>query len=123
MIASSGRSRQRRLLRLFGTLADEDQDTLLAFAEFLAARHEPKPPATLPEPQLTPRPKKESVVGAIKRLSASYPMLDRSRMLNETSSLMTQHVIHGRAAGEVIDELEQLFRRHYERFREEFGRE
>ena len=50
-------------------------------------------------------------------------MLDRSRMLNETSSLMTQHVIHGRAAGEVIDELEQLFRRHYERFREEFGRE
>jgi hypothetical protein len=41
-------------------------------------------------------------------------MLDRSKMLNETSVLMTQHVISGRDAVEVIDELEILFRRHYE---------
>ena len=42
-------------------------------------------------------------------------MLDRSKMLNETSSLMTQHVLNGRAATEVIDELEIMFKRHYEK--------
>jgi len=31
---------------------------------------------------------------------------------------MTQHVIHGRSAVEVIDELEILFRRHYEKLAE-----
>jgi hypothetical protein len=39
-------------------------------------------------------------------------------MLNETSVLMTQHVISGRDAAEVIDELEVLFRRHYEKLAE-----
>ena len=42
-------------------------------------------------------------------------MLDRAKLLNETSVLVSQHVIHGRDAREVIDDLEALFRRHYER--------
>ncbi len=113
-------STEKRLLRLFRDLGKQERDTLLAFAEFLSTRTEPKPPSELPKPELIPRPAKESVVGAIKRLTASYSMLDKGRMLNDTSSLMTQHVMQGRPADEVVDELEELFRRHYEQFKQEF---
>jgi hypothetical protein len=40
-------------------------------------------------------------------------MLDRRRLLNLTSSRMTQHILHGRPAVEVIDELEQVFAAEY----------
>jgi hypothetical protein len=55
------------------------------------------------------------VVVAIKRLRATYPMLEPSKLLTETYELMTQHVMQGRDRVEVIDELEVIFRRHYER--------
>jgi len=114
------KSGERRLRSLFSALDHEDQETLLAFAEFLAGRKKELAPAERPEPKSIPRPERESVVAAIKRLSATYPMLDKGRMLNETSNLMTQHIMRGRAATEVIDELEALFKRHYEQFTEEF---
>jgi hypothetical protein len=125
MLSAGGgpaRPRQRQLLRLFASLCQADQETLLAFAQFLAARGRPadEPPAPA-EPVAIPRPARESVIGAIKRLAATYPMLDRGRMLNETSSLMTQHILHGRDAAGVIDELESLFRRHYEELRADPG--
>ena len=60
------------------------------------------------------------MVKAIKRLTATYHMIDRDRLLNETSSLMTAHVIHGRKAAEVIDELEVLFQRHYQELKADF---
>jgi len=108
------KSEQQRLQRIFRQLPPEQQQTLLAFAEFLHSNSvkEPKPPAT---PQLKPRPSDESVVGAIKRLALSYPMLDKAVMLNETSRLMTEHIMHGRDKIEVIDELEAVFLRHYEK--------
>jgi hypothetical protein len=56
-------------------------------------------------------------VKAIKRLMATYPMLDRDKLLHETSGHMTRHVIHGKPAAEVIDELEAMFAQHYERHR------
>ena len=116
-----GRNDERQLTRLYRSLAPEDRSTLLAFGEFLASRgatrvRELRGPL---EPERIPRPKKESVVGAIKRLSHSYFMLDRSIMLNDTSSLMGAHVLQGRPASEVIDELEALFARHYVKYREE----
>ncbi len=46
-------------------------------------------------------------------------MLDKDKILTETSSLMTQHVVQGRDVVEVIDELELVFERHYDAFREE----
>ncbi len=113
-------SPEKRLLRLFRDLDEQGRDTLLAFAEFLNTRAAPQPLSELPEPELIPRPDKESVVAAIKRLSASYSMLDKGRMLNDTSSLMTQHVMQGRPANEVVDELEEVFRRHYEQLKQEF---
>lgn len=48
-------------------------------------------------------------MGAIRRLSESYSMIDKSLLLTETSSLMTAHLMHGRDASDVIDELEVLF--------------
>jgi hypothetical protein len=105
-------SAERRLRELFSTLVEADRQTLVAFAEFLASRA-PAAPKPILEPQIEPRPAKESVVGAIKRLSRSYPMLDKAKMLNDTSALMTQHLMQGRTAVEVIDDLEALFARHY----------
>ena len=45
-------------------------------------------------------------------------MLDTDGLLNETSSLMTQFMLQGRDASEVIDDLEQLFKDHYDKYRE-----
>jgi hypothetical protein len=106
-------SEDKRLLRSFRRLRDEDRATLLAFAEFLETRAQRTVPEVM-QPQPIPRPEKETVVGAIKRLSATFPMLNRAKLLNETSVLVTQHVMRGRDAVEVIQELEVLFQRHYE---------
>lgn len=110
---------QRRLVRLYLGLTAQDKLSLLAFAEFLATRDSPvQEPSAPAEPKAIPRPLAESVVGAIRRLSATYGMLERQEMLNETASLMTGHVMQGRQAAEVIDDLERLFKAHYERYLE-----
>jgi hypothetical protein len=114
--------RERRLVQLFKRLGDQDQETLLAFADFLAGREVTDAPQVVEEPRPVPRPSKESVVAAIKRLSATYPMLDKGRMLNETSSLMVEHVMQGRPASEVIDQLEEVFARHYREHRAAVGK-
>lgn len=109
----TARKTEQRLVELLGRLPESKAQALLEFAEFLVARHGETVESTVPLD--IPRPDQESVVKAIKRLSATYPMLDRAKMLNETSVLVTQHVVQGRGAVEVIDELEILFRRHYEK--------
>ncbi len=103
---------EKRLLEILECLPPEQAQQLLDYAEFLFVRHgvEPAPSA----PVEIERPTDESVVVAIKRLRMTYPMIDPAKLLNETYDLMTQHVMQGRAAIEVIDELEVLFRRHYE---------
>jgi hypothetical protein len=112
-----GSSAERRLLRSFRALDSDARETLLAFAEFLQSRARPAEAfAAVLEPVLEPRPQQESVVGAIQRLRRTYPMLDGGRMLNETSSLMAAHVLQGRAAAEVIDELEALFAARYDEY-------
>lgn len=120
----SGSADEKRLRKLFRGLTAQDQATLLRFAEFLAVSSTSETDVTatavFPEPERIPRPEQESVVKGIKRLAATYPMIDRDRLLNETSSLMTAHVIHGRAAAEVIDELELLFERHYQELKAAF---
>ena len=108
------------LQRLFARLDDEGRRSLLDFAAFLVERHgvSEAAPTAIPEPNLVPRPDNESVVKAIKRLSTSYFMVDRARILNKTSALMAEHVMQGRAAAEVIDDLEALFEREYLKLKE-----
>ncbi len=109
---------QQRLLGLFERLQADERGFLLAFAEFLAQRGSQQKSAldrSLPlEPKPVDRPADESVVKAVRRLSESYFMLERDRLLDETSSLMTSHIMQGRDAVEVIDDLEALFRKHYQ---------
>lgn len=103
---------EKQLLHWFRELPEGDRATVLAFAEFLHAK---APRESVPDQPLDlPRPAEESVIAAIKRLSKTYPMLAKDAMLNQTSSLMSQHVLGGRSAREIIDELETLFRETYE---------
>lgn len=120
-------SEQRKLLKLFKRLDDKDQSALIAFAQFLYQRESAADGDDDQELSLDPiiieRPAEESVVAAIKRLTSSYHMLDTSALLTETSSLMTSHLIHGRSAPDVIDELETLFTQEYAAFLDNKNRE
>lgn len=103
---------EKRLGELYARLPEAERKSLLDFAEFLASRCEPVASVSL-EPKAIPRPQAESVVAAMKRLRETYPMLDHSKMLHEASGLMAQHLVQGRPAPEVIDELEQMFLRYF----------
>ncbi len=106
---------EKRLLALFNQLPEAERKSLLDFAEFLAERAGPVAPAHPTEPLDIPRPEGESVVAAMKRLRQTYPMLDHSKMLHEASGLMGEHMMQGRPAPEVIDDLELMFVRYYKK--------
>jgi len=114
----SRRGQEKRLLDLFAALTAAQRDSLLDFAEFLVARSAAPPAAPaceMLEPRDIPRPAKESVVAAIKRLNATYAMLEeKAGLLDESAALMTQHLMHGRDLEGVIDALEAVFARHYQ---------
>lgn len=101
--------REHALLEIFRALDAQRRDELLEFAQTLAA--------PLAEPCREPRPSEESVVLALRRLTRSYPMLDRRRLMGTASTLLAQHALQGRAAAEVIDELERMFESHYRKCR------
>ncbi len=105
---------ERRLLRLFRALPETRQSSLLDYAEFLLSHGMPDTPETPVVPLDIPRPAQENVVKAIQRLRKTYPMVDRAKILNDTSACMTKHLIHGKPAAEVIDELEALFLSHFQ---------
>ncbi|MCB1803359.1 MAG: hypothetical protein KDI82_16835 [Gammaproteobacteria bacterium] len=108
---------QQQLLDLFRKLSPQDQQSLVSFAQFLSTRAVPAQAGEavpLATPKDIPRPESESVVAAIRRLSDSFHMLERDALFHETAALMTAHVMQGKPATEVIDELEVLFLRHYE---------
>ena len=106
---------EHKLLNIFSDLDDNDQNSVMSFAQFLLEKARQDGRLVVEEEPLDiPRPKEERVVAAIKRLSAAFPMIKKDTMLNETASLMTAHMIQGRAAVEVIDELEVLFQVRYE---------
>lgn len=116
-------SAEQQLTAHFQQLDAGDQATLLAFAAFLASRSPARTvtmktePVIIPEPEIIQRPEKESVVGALKRLSKSYPMLDKTEMLSATSDLVATTIMQGTDPVGVIDELEDIFSTHYEQLK------
>jgi len=88
---------------------------VLAFMEFLDSRNPKDEEIQVAVPQQIPRPAEESVVKALKRLRETYSMLDPAKLLHEASGHMQQHLLKGKPAAEVIDDLEALFARHYEK--------
>lgn len=111
-------SSAKNLLDIFEYLPDHDQQTLLDFAEFLKSRA-PAVKSLMIEVVDIARPDSESVIAAIKRLTETYPMIDRSSMFSDTSDLMMQHTLNGRSAVDVIDEMEILFARKLKDIQEE----
>jgi len=105
-----------RLTRLLSQLPEAQQLQLLEFAEFLAERY-PLQNQPSAEPIEIARPENETVVSAMKRLRESYPMLDPEKLLHETSTLMSAHLLQGKPAEQIIDELERVFRQHYDTYR------
>ena len=106
----SGRRGERALLDFFERLAPEQQDKLIAFAEFLVAQ---APAAG--RPVVMPREPGETITMAIRRLTRAYPMLERRKLMVDASRLMAQHALEGRDTAEIIDELEVVFARHYQK--------
>jgi len=120
-------SPEQQLLELYRSLGPEDRTTLQAFAEFLRQRAPSAPDVNralnvaIPEPAAIARPPQESVVAGLKRLSRTYPMLSKTEMLNATSELVARHIMAGTDSAQVIDQLEDIFREHYRRLREQAG--
>jgi hypothetical protein len=115
------KKQKQQLLQCFAELDDQSRNSLLDFAQFLLQKIEPVQTQEVQQKQQPiphPRPEDENVLNAIKRLRASYFMLDTDGLLNQTSSLMTQFMMQGRPANEVIDDLEQLFYDHYQKYLE-----
>ncbi|MGV6809681.1 MAG: hypothetical protein ACWA5U_07375 [bacterium] len=121
---------EQQLLTQFNALSHEQQQSVLDFVDFLAARQVTSEKISKNNEQVTesstqnlnqltplaiPRPAEESVVKAIKRLTATYPMLNPDDLLHQTSDLMSAHIIQGRSAKEVIDELETIFQSAYQK--------
>jgi len=138
-------NREQRLQEILHSLPEAEASSLLDYAEFLLTRapqnqllqalssaasiagtsatESSSIPAVMPEaeseiiiePADIPRPETETIIGAVKRLSETYPMLSKDKMLHETADLVGQSLMGTRDAEEVIDELEQVFRRYYEK--------
>lgn len=107
----------KELLKIYNQLDEAAQTSLLDYASFLIEKY-PVAQQQSTEPENIPRPEAETVIAAIKRLSATYPMLKDPSLFHETSSLMTQHIMQGRDASMIIDELEGIFREQYNAFKE-----
>ncbi|MHB1676665.1 MAG: hypothetical protein ACYCSS_03865 [Sulfuriferula sp.] len=105
---------EKKLLSHFRSLDAAQQQTAMDFMAFLAARTQAPANTEVAQPADLPRPAQESVIKAVKRLRATYSMLEPGKLLNDTSTQMTRHMIHGVTAEEVIDELERVFKQHYE---------
>lgn len=131
---------EQSLLDIFRQLSEHDAHSLLRFAEFLAGyemtaanivsqqneivskitpiseNNQTAKQAQIPQPEPVARPEQERVVDALKRLSATYPMLDKKMLLDKASELVAQHVMFGKPAKDVIDEIEGLFANAYAKF-------
>ena len=123
---AQGTKQERQLLKLFNHLNDANKASLLAFATFLQSHSmdgdvkDENTQVVISEPLDIPRPEaEESVIKAIKRLSETYPMVDKETILHPISDLMTAHMIQGKPAVEVIDELEVVFHQQYQSLRQQ----
>ena len=128
MMPAQGSKEEKQLIKSYQSLTEADQQTLLHFAEFLQTKNNVENGSSAnqtaeqelvpTEPLELPRPEKESVVKAIKRLTKNYPMVDKESILHPISGLMTSHILQGRSANEVIDDLEVLFLKEYNKLSE-----
>ena len=102
----------KALTDLYESLDEQRKQSLCDFADFLYAQADPVI-KEVPQPEDVPRPEQETVVGAVKRLKMKYHMIESMTVFSAASALMTDHMVKGRDAVEVIDEMEILFENSY----------
>ncbi|HKJ87554.1 MAG TPA: Crp/Fnr family transcriptional regulator [Gammaproteobacteria bacterium] len=120
---------EKRILAALEQLSEEQQEQVVEYAEFLGQRAGARagtgetaaPAVPTPEsPQPVEKDPEEGPVQAIKRLRRTYPMLDRSKLLDETTNVMTKRYLRNKPEDEVIEEIEEIFEQHYQRYLEQF---
>jgi len=105
-------SDQRELRTVIDALTETEVASVLDFARYLRDQR-PLAPEPVPEILDIPRPEGESVINAIRRLTRTYPMLNRDTLFDEASGLMARHMMHGETSEDTIDQLETLFKSRY----------
>jgi hypothetical protein len=124
---------EKRVLAALEQLPEGTQQSVAQYAEFLVqqgggevAAWGAGAPVATSEPE-SPQPVEpdadEGPIKAIKRLRATYPMLERRKLLDETSQLISKRYLQDKPEGEVIAELEEVFERHYEHYCRQFDDE
>ncbi len=108
-----------KLLEIFESLDEERRASLVDYAQFLLDKYGAVV-KELAEPLAIPRPEEETVVGAVKRLKQTYPMIESMQVFSSASALMTDHMVKGRDVVEVIDDMEKLFEDFYKDMLREF---
>ncbi len=115
---------ERQLCKYYKNINEANRQTLLLFAEFLSSKEAAseviEKTAVLQKPLPTSAIEGESVVQAIKRLKASYFMIDDPDLLHEVSALMTEHVMQGVPAQEITPKIEIVFKKFYENYKQSF---
>ena len=101
-------------------LDGKHQQAVVDYATFLVQQYKIQTPLEAGlKPKVIARPEQETVIGAIKRLKITYYMIDSDTLLDETSSLMGHHILRGREASAVINELQSIFQVKYEKYLEQ----
>jgi len=116
---------------IFQALSPQDQHNLTAFAQFLLLRakqaglgageaflsQSPEPdPIIIPEPLDLPRPDEETIIIAVRRLRATYPMLDQRILFDRSADVVSNAMMGLRDTVESIDQLEAIFEAIYQDF-------
>ena len=115
---------ERQLCKLYKNLNDNNREALMSFAEFLNSKTLDLNPKETEAVLQVPLPfevdENESVVKGIKRLKSSYFMIENEDLLHEVSAFMTQHVMQGVSAVEIMPEIEKVFKKFYEQYKQDF---
>lgn len=111
--------KKKNINDIYNQLGEESRRSLMDFAEFLSQRDGVVAAERTEKLDIT-RPPEETVVAALKRLNKTYFMLEKKLVFHDASSLMTEHIMQGRAAADVIDELEKLFEKSYQDYLQSF---
>ena len=111
------KNKLREIKLLLARLDEDHQQAIVDYATFLVQRYKTDNSGARDlKPESIERPRQESVIAAIKRLKKTYYMLDTDPILNQISAIMGQHILKGREASDVIDELQSIFQAQYEQY-------
>ncbi len=111
------KNKLREIKLLLAQLDADHQQAIVDYANFLVQRYKVEDSRAKDlKPESIERPRQESVIAAIKRLKKTYYMLETNTILDQTSALMGQHILKGREASDVIDELQSIFQAQYEQY-------